>query len=324
MDRPGFGGGSRRHDRGLREWKGPGTPQRDSSQSPPRQRRRLEDGSALRMTNQDAVLCMGLVTACVLMTMEHRNTFMRSLLALTHAYARDSTEDLHSLDDARDSTEDIHSLAVNVPSRFLRPRRHSLAHQHLMLMGLPPLSDQRTYPNRVFENLYSGSDIAFWNALRMKKITFDKAAEAIFSSPIWKSNSRLSLRGDNIDQRTLLAAAFYELMHGTTQCETEELFGISNSYMSEVFPVVFDAIFQGLQATNEARIKMPRSSEELEESGLAWARGRHDGDDRYQFLRKCVGCGDCTLIPIILLDKDVPFVPARWRCREGFTGNYCV
>ena len=131
-------------------------------------------------------------------------------------------------------------MDLNLPSRFLRPR-HSLVHQHLLLMGLPPRSYQRTYPNETFENLYPGSGIAFWGALRMNKGTFDKAAEAIFSTPIWKARFRRRRRGDNINQRMLLAAAFHDLMHGTTRRGTELLFGMSNSYLSELFPTVFKA-----------------------------------------------------------------------------------
>lgn len=57
------------------------------------------------------------------------------------------------------------------------------------------------------------------------------------------------------------------------------------------------SIIEGLQATDEGRVRMPATEQEAADEGGRWSSGAFADDERYAVFRNVIGAGDGTYCP---------------------------
>jgi hypothetical protein len=134
-------------------------------------------------------------------------------------------------------------------------------------------------------------------------------------------NSKVSARvpkrvrgRSSVEDSELLAATIWYLAHGCTYESLSSQFGINKSYLNKTIPSRLRALVSCLANDEFGFISIPSN---IPEETSKWD-GSLEGDDRFSFLKGCIGAADGTLVPLLLTKN---FNQERWRCRHGYTSQ---
>ena len=184
---------------------------------------------------------------------------------------------------------------------------------------IPNQRSNRTPVQGFFLQKLQLSEVGFSESFRMMKSDFSDLIHIICSSS--SALSRYLGKSPQlcrIPPEVLLAATLYQLMHGSTDREVEDLFGISHSWYSVRKFDMMRAIIIAVMAQPEYAIRFPASGEEIEREAGRWISGSTYHDRRFFFLKGAIGAADGTLSPLVFKSG---FNPSRWRCRKGYTAQ---
>lgn len=93
---------------------------------------------------------------------------------------------------------------------------------------------------------------------------------------------------------------------------------------------VLESIIEGLSATEEGCVRMPKAGAEADEEGQRWSNGKNTGgvdDERFCGFESIVSAADGALVACIVREQGTGWSwleqASRFRCRKGYVTCRC-